>query len=66
MNFTIEEWKIEEIEYAKQALIACNRTLMINSLSENPDCYGGCRYFQEGIIKVKLGINIEDILKLEI
>ena len=66
VNFTIEEWKCEEIEYAKQALIASNNTLMINSLSKNPDCYGGCFNFQDGIIKDKLDYNIEGILKIEI
>ena len=66
VNFTIDEWKIEEIEYAKQALLACNNTLMINSLSENPDCYGGCFYFKDGQIKEKLKYNIEGILTIEI
>lgn len=66
VNFTIEEWKDEEIEYAKQALLACNNTLMINSLSENPDCYGGCFYFKDGQIKEKLKYNIEGILTIEI
>ena len=66
VNFTIDEWKTEEIEYAKQALLACNNTLMINSLSENPDCYGGCLYFQDGKIKEKLNYNIEEILTIEI
>ena len=65
VNFTIEEWKVEEIEYAKQALSACNNTLMINSLSENPDCYGGCFYFKDGQIKEKLDYNIEGILIIE-
>ena len=66
VNFTIDEWKNEEIEYSKQALIACNNTLMINSLSRNPDCYGGCFYFKDGKIKEKLNYNIEDILILKI
>lgn len=66
VNFTIDEWKNEEIEYSKQALIACNNTLMINSLSRNPDCSGGCFYFKDGKIKEKLNYNIEDILILEI
>ena len=65
VNFTIDECKNEEIEYAKQALIACKNTLMINSLSENPDCYGGCFYFKDGQIKEKLDYNIEEILIIE-
>lgn len=66
VNFTIDEWKNEEIEYAKQALLACNDTLMINSLSENPDCYGGSFYFKDGEIKEKLDYNIEGIIIVEI
>lgn len=66
VNFTIEEWKDEEIEYAKQALLACSNTLMINSLSENPNCYGGCFHFKDGEIKNKLDYNIETILTIEI
>lgn len=65
VNFSLDEWKNEEIEYAKQALIACKNTLMINSLSENPDCYGGCFYFKDGQIKEKLDYNIEGILIIE-
>ncbi len=64
VNFTIEEWKTEEIEYAKQALIACNNTFMINSLSENPDCHGGCFCFQNGKIVKKLDFDIEGILSI--
>ena len=66
VNFTIEEWKDEEIEYAKQALLACSNTLMINSLSENPNCYGGCFHFKDGEIKNKLDYNIVTILTIEI
>lgn len=66
VNFTIDEWELEEFEYAKQALIACNNTLMINSLSENPKCYGGCFYFKNGKIKEKLDYGLEDILVVEV
>lgn len=66
VNYTIDEWEKEEIEYAKQALIACNNTLMINSLSENPDCHGGCFYFKSGKIIKKLDFNIEGILSINL
>lgn len=66
VNFTIEEWKGEEMEYAKQALLACNNVLMINSLSENPSCYGGCFYFKDGKIVLKLDYNVEGILTVEV
>ncbi|MCI5582227.1 MAG: hypothetical protein MR357_00705 [Anaeroplasma sp.] len=64
VNFTIEEWKYEEIEYAKQALIASNNTLMINSLSDEPKSYGGAFYFKNGKIDNKATYNIEQILKI--
>lgn len=66
VNFTIDEWRIEAIGYAKQALIACNNTLMINSLSENPDCHGGCFYFQKGEIIKKIDFDIEEILSINL
>ena len=66
VNFTIDEWRIEAIGYAKQALIACNNTLMINSLSENPDCHGGCFYFQKGEIINKIDFVIEEILSINL
>jgi len=66
VNYTVEEWKAEEIEYAKQALLASNNTFMINSLSENPDSYGGCFYFKNGKIIDKLDYNNEGVLIIEI
>lgn len=66
VNFTIEEWKVEEIEYAKQALKACNNALMINSLSVNPNCYGGCFYFQNGKILKKLDFDTEGIISIKL
>lgn len=66
VNFTVEEWKTEEVEYAKQALLSCDNVLMVNSLSENPDSFGGCFYFRDGQIKEKLNYKIEGILTVEI
>lgn len=66
VNFTIKEWEVEEIEYAKQAFKACNNTLMINSLSVNPNCYGGCFYFQKGKILKKLDFNTEGIISINL
>ena len=66
VNFTIEEWETEEIEYCKHALTVCNNILMINSLSKNPDCYGGCFYFKSGKIIKKLDFNIEGILNINL
>lgn len=66
VNFTIKEWEVEEIEYAKQAFKASNNTLMINSLSVNPDCYGGCFYFQNGKILKKLNFDTEGIISINL
>lgn len=65
VNYTPDEWSIEKIEYAKQALIASKDTLMINSLSVCPNCYGGCFYFKDGNIANELGFNKEGILTIE-
>lgn len=65
VNFTIKEWEVEEIEYARQAFKACNNALMINSLSVNPNCYGDCFYFQNGKIK-KLDFDTEGIISINL
>lgn len=66
VNFTIKEWEVEEIEYSKQSLLACNKVLMINSLSTNPDCYGGCFYFKDGKIHKKLDFDTEGIISIKL
>lgn len=66
VNFEIEEWKKEEQEYASQALLASENTLMINSISYNPNSYGGCFYFNKGKIVKKLDYSKEDILIIEL
>lgn len=66
VNFTVDEWIDEEMEYAKQAQLACNHTLMINSLSESPDCHGGCFYFSNGRICQKLDFDTEGVLLVKI
>lgn len=66
VNFNVDEWKTEEIEYAKQASIVSNDVFMVNSLSENPDCFGGSFYFRDGIIVKRLDYGNESVLTLEI
>lgn len=66
VNFTVDEWAEEETAYAKQALLACNHTLMINSLSERPACHGGCFYFIGGRIHQKLSFDTEGVLLVKI
>ena len=62
VNFTLDEWKEYEQEYAEQALVACNNTLMINSLSDEPKSYGGAFYFKDGKVHNKTSYDKEDIL----
>jgi N-carbamoylputrescine amidase len=66
VNFSLDEWKEYEQEYADQALIACNNTLMINSLSDDSRSYGGAFYFKDGKVHNKTTYDKEDILIIEI
>lgn len=66
VNFTLEEWQTYESEYAEQAFLAANRTLMINSISKKPKSYGGAFIFTNGKIEKKLPYGIEDIMIVEV
>lgn len=65
VNFTLEEWKQYEQEYAQQANLCSKKCLMINSLSDEPISYGGAFYFNNGSIMDKIKYGIEDILIIE-
>lgn len=65
VNFGLDEWAEYEMEYAEQAYLASGKTLMVNSISQNPKSYGGAFYFIDGKIEKKLDYNIEDILIIE-
>ena len=62
VNFSLDEWPQEEIEYAQQAEKISERVLMVNSLSDDPVSHGGTFVFKEGIILSKLQYDVEDIL----
>ena len=66
VNFDREEWKTCEQEYAEQALKACKKTVMINSITEDPVSHGNSFYFLNGEIKDKLDYDTEDILVVEV
>lgn len=66
VNFTLDEWAHYEMEYAEQARIASNKTLMINSISQNPKSFGGAFYFVDGKIEKKLAYDAEDVLIVEV
>ena len=66
VNFSLDEWPQEEIEYAQQAEKISERVLMANSLSDDPVSHGGTFVFKEGIILNKLQYDVEDILIVEL
>lgn len=66
VDFSLQEWKTEESDYAKQAQTICNNVLMVNSLLKEPPCHGGCFYFSDGTTKKKLSFDTQDVLTIEI
>lgn len=62
VNFKLEEWAQYEAEYAQQAYLAANQTLMINSISRNPDSCGGGFCFIEGRLAKRSAYNEEEVL----
>lgn len=66
VNFKLDEWTEYEKEYAEQAYLASNKTLMVNSISQNPKSYGGAFYFVDGKIETKSDYDREDILIIEV
>ncbi len=65
-NFTLEEWKTCEQEYADQALLACPKTVLINSITDDPVNHGNAFYFHNGKVEQKLEYDKEGILVVEI
>lgn len=65
VNFSLEEWEQEEVEYAKQANLVSRKTLLINSISKEPKALGNAFYFENGTIKDKLAFGIEGMLITE-
>ena len=64
VNFDLDE--SESGEYAKQAAIACGKTLLVNPLSKAPLSRGGAFYFENGKIKSCLGLDKEGVLIVEV
>ncbi|MGN0629403.1 MAG: carbon-nitrogen hydrolase family protein [Oscillospiraceae bacterium] len=66
ISYSRDEWKNGiEIEYAEQALLACEHTLLINSICES-DAFGGCFEFADGQAVSSVPMGKEDILITEI
>lgn len=66
VNFREEMWESEKYEYAKQAIKMCNKCVLVNSISKEPQAIGGAFYFENGEIRKESGYDIEDILYIEI
>ncbi len=66
VNFDLEEWNTCEQEYADQALLACRKTVMINSITEEPVSHGNAFYFYNGKVEQKLGYDKESVLIVEV
>ena len=66
VDFSLEEWKENEADYARQAQRAAQQTLMVNSISENPRSHGGAFYFVNGQLRRKLDYDIADMMIIEV
>jgi len=64
VNFSAEEWKANEADYAAQAALAADRVLLVDSLCREtePDGVGGAFYFRGGRTVEKLPFGDEGIL----
>ncbi len=66
MNFSLPEWQQYEQEYAEQAALTASKTLLVNSISENPEAIGGAFCYEDGRITARLSYHTEDILYVEV
>lgn len=66
VNFTLAEWEKYVQEYARQAALACRRTLLVNPLSKEPPSHGGAFHFADGAVAESLPFDTEGILIVDI
>lgn len=68
VTYTPAEWKKEgeHYEYASKAQEAAETTLLINSLSDTNDAFGGCSWFDCGEIRAYLDMGQEGLLYVEV
>ena len=64
VNFDLDE--TESGEYAKQAAKACEKTLLVNPLSNDPLSRGGAFFFVNGKVEKSLGLDKEGVLIVEV
>lgn len=65
-NYSETQWVTEEIEYAEFTKTICDKVLLINSISENPDCLGGAWLIDKGKIESKSPLKKENVLVVEL
>jgi len=68
VTYTPAEWKKEgeQFEYASKAAEAAETVLLINSLSDTNDAYGGCSWFDCGEIRAYFEMGKEGLLYVEV
>ena len=67
INYSIYEWETKELyEYIKHSSTIANEIIFINSLSKNPDSFGGAYYFKNGKIEKELPLGNDGLLLIEL
>ena len=67
VGYTPEEWENGVLqEYAGQAALAAETTVMINPLDDNPRNYGGAFVFQKGKVVARTAFDREQILYTDV
>ena len=65
VNFSLEDWDREILEYAEQAAGIADDVLMINPIDNCPVNHGGAFHFHKGKLIDSLPFDTEDILIVE-
>lgn len=66
VNFSLDEWRKYENEYAEQSLLAANKALLVNPISHDPESIGGAFLFENGRIVQRLDYGKEGLLFVEL
>jgi len=66
VNFALDEWANEEVDYLERAATISDHTLLVNSVSSNPVSHGGGFYFEKGKIAERFPYDCEGILIVEV
>ncbi len=66
VNFSLDEWNKYESEYADQAYLAADKTLLINSLTDEPESIGGAFLLEKGRITARVPYDSEQMLFVQV